>query len=169
MNINQQWIRWATDILKGMGLQPTQNRIEFLYAWMSGENTKAANNPLATTWDMKRVDPGQTNFNWNGGFPVKNYSNWDRIGLRATLNTLLAPGIYPEILRFLRNDISIGQATPLLIRNLQTWGTGQLPVNVWKSWSAGFKKKIGESYSQPARCECCGRACDCLPVQKENS
>jgi hypothetical protein len=137
---------------------------------MSGENTKAKNNPLATTWDMKRVDPGQTNFNFNGGFPVKNYSNWETVGLRATLNTLNQAVYYSEILRYLKSDMSIGTPTSLLLRQLGTWGTGELPIKIFNTWSQEFKKKISQ-FHQPkqSRCECCGRDCDCVPVPKSNS
>jgi hypothetical protein len=140
MEANPYFITWAKDILAGLKLPVTPNRMQFLYAWMSGENTTAKNNPLATTWDMKSIDPGQTNFNYNAGYPVKNYST-HAVGLKATLNTLVA-GYYPEIMRFLKQDVSIGSATTTLISNLKTWGTGLLPVTIYNSWSPEFKKKI---------------------------
>lgn len=141
MNVNPKYVTWAKNILAALKLKPTANRVQFLYAWMSGENTAAKNNPLATTWDMSRVDPGQTNFNYNSGYPVKNYST-PAIGLQATINTLRG-GYYPEILRYLANDLSIGNPTDALLANLRTWGTGALPVTIWRSWPADFKKKLG--------------------------
>lgn len=140
MTVNTYWANWAKSILQALNLKPTTNRIQFLYAWMAGENTKAKNNPLATTWDMKSIDPGQTNFNYNGGYPVKQYSS-PAIGLKATINTLRG-GYYPEILRFLKEDKSIGAATTALLSQLQIWGTGRLPLTIWQSWTPDFKKKL---------------------------
>lgn len=141
MQVNTYWLTWAKNILAALKLKPTANRVQFLYAWMAGENTQAKNNPLATTWDMSKIDPGQQNFNWNGGYPVKSYST-PAIGLQATINTL-RNGYYPEIMRYLQQDISLGNASALLLQNLGTWGTGTLPLTIWRSWPADFKKKLG--------------------------
>lgn len=138
--INTYWLEFSRAICIKLGLKPTANRIQFLYAWMAGENTKAKNNPLATTWDMSRVDPGQQNFNYNGGYPVKSYST-PAIGLQATINTLKG-GYYPEILRFLNSNISLANASGVLIQNLRTWGTGSLPVQIFNSWDQNFKKLL---------------------------
>ena len=147
MEVNQIYIQRSRDILKALNLQPTANRLQFLYAWMSGENTTARNNPLATTWNMAAIDPGQKNFNYNVP-PVKEYSAWP-IGLAATVNTL-KNGYYSEILRFLKNDYSISSPTALLKSQLSLWGTGLLPITIYNSWPADFKKKLQSALALPA-------------------
>jgi len=140
MEVNKYYIDFAKDILTALKLSATPNRISFLYAWMSGENTQAKYNPLATTWNMITVDPKQTNFNFNNGYPVKNYGS-KSIGLIATVNTL-KNGYYPEIIKYLTLDQNIGVASTALIMNLKLWGTGMLPITIYRSWPVSFKKKL---------------------------
>jgi hypothetical protein len=135
--VNKVWISRAQDILKALGLTPTQNRMGFMYAWMAGENTRARNNPLATTWNMASVDPGQTNFN---SVPVRNYSSWD-IGLKATVNTIKL-AYYKSIRDFLAADRPMNEGKSTLAAAFNTWGTGVLPFTIYAGWSPEFKKKL---------------------------
>lgn len=135
---------FADSVLRGIGAPVTQTNRSLIYAWMRGEGTRAANNPLATTQDA----PGATDFNSIG---VKNYPTFQE-GVQATVRTLLN-GRYNGIV----NDLRVGNVDPYNIvqRNAQefdTWGTGaglvgQLvggpppgnvsPWQVGKNWSAG--------------------------------
>jgi hypothetical protein len=127
MSTTREWrLQWAKDFLQGLKLEPTQNRMKFLMAWMAGENTSSTYNPLATTQDMRSVDPGQSNYNYNGGYPVKNYTNYNT-GLKANLITI-QNGYFNEILRYLKQDLDIVNYTPLLVKQLQLWGTGYLVI-----------------------------------------
>lgn len=87
-------------VLKYLNLQPTANRINILRAWAAEENTTAKNNYFATTWN---AEPNRTDkyiggywFNWNNGYPVKNYST-PEIGARAFANTLVYGNYYNNI------------------------------------------------------------------------
>lgn len=87
-------------VLAKMGLPVTANRLTWLLAQSEVENTAAKNNPLATTWNMASVDPGQTNFNNIG---VRNYSTAE-IGATATAKTLLQTKYYPYTIEVFKAD-----------------------------------------------------------------
>ena len=75
---------FAKAILEGLEAPLSDSNVKGLVAWMAQENTKAANNPMATTWDM----PGSTAFNYYKGKPlVKNYPD-PETGIRAQIKTL---------------------------------------------------------------------------------
>lgn len=108
---------FSRQVLRTIGLTPTNNRVNFLLAWMSGENTAAAFNPLATTWPL----PGATNFNSVG---VKNYPSFEH-GVYATAKTLLQPSYYSHIREALAADTSkLYDSDPGLEQDFKTWGTG---------------------------------------------
>lgn len=141
--------KFARDFLAGLQLPVTKNRMQFMLAWQAGENTKATWNPLATTENMKAVDPGQTNFNYNNNFPVKNYTSYE-VGLRANLKTV-QNGYYPEIMRYLKNDLSVTNPTPELIKNLQLWGTGYNVINIARTRQFIIDlQEFGKKYWYPA-------------------
>ncbi len=110
-------------VMQGLGLQPSINRMEFFLVWAAIENTQAKNNPLATTWDMEKVDPGQTTFN---SAKVRNYSS-EGIGVKATVNTIRLK-YYTPIVDALKADKSIHSLSPSnggLIQAFKTWGGTQ--------------------------------------------
>lgn len=112
--------RFATDLLTGIGASPTTENVRLVGAWMSGEGTKAANNPLATTQPWT----GATIFNTlKDGGHVWNYPDYST-GLAATKQTL-TNGYYPGIV----SDLQSGNYTAdqIVSRNwdeFNTWGTG---------------------------------------------
>ena len=82
-------VDWAIDLLNllrrdaggsAKDYPPTPGTISFILHWMGRENTKARNNPLATTWNMGNSD----SFNDHN---VRNYRNRQE-GLEATVRTL---------------------------------------------------------------------------------
>jgi len=145
MTVNNTWLSRAIDILKAMGYKPTPNRIHFVYAWIAGENTRARNNPLATTWNMAATDSGQTNFNRVG---VKNYSNWG-IGLAATVKTLKL-AYYKSIRDFLAADKPMSAGRVPLLQAFNTWGTGILPFTIYDKFSPEFKKQLSSTGNSAA-------------------
>lgn len=83
---------FAQQVLEGIGAPLTANNMMSLLAWMAGEGTKAANNPLATTQGNK--DPelyggGGENWLFNSSL-VKNYPTFED-GVRATVDTINLP------------------------------------------------------------------------------
>jgi hypothetical protein len=121
-------------VLKYLNLQPTANRVNLLRAWAAEENTKAVNNYFATTWNAEpnRADRyiGGYWFNWNGGFPVKNYTT-PEIGARAFAYTLLYGNYYPGILAGL---VSGGP--------LETWYNSQIEREYATYGGSGYGNKV---------------------------
>tara|TARA_R100001463_G_scaffold48448_8_gene97561 strand:- start:1442 stop:2761 length:1320 start_codon:yes stop_codon:yes gene_type:complete len=72
---------FAEAVLRGIGAPVSPSNMSSMLAWMTGENTKAAFNPLATT--RKGFD-GATDFNSAG---VKNFKDFEQ-GVQATVDTL---------------------------------------------------------------------------------
>lgn len=121
---------WSVKFLNRIGnAAPTYESMAFVVAWMSGENTEAAFNPLATTQTM---DPTPANpcFNYlNGKCGVKNYVD-EAQGIEASAITI-ANGHYPNMFYGLQNN------DPEMALNdgeLGTWGTGL--ANVEKAYRA---------------------------------
>lgn len=120
---------FAIAILGGLGAPMTQENIDILLAWMGKENTKATNNPLATT-------QGQGNPEKYGGdvmgddfifnsHKVKNYPDFDT-GVRATVDTINLSW-YSDIKRLLmKGNVSIQDFNRQAIDNLKLWGTWQV-------------------------------------------
>ena len=75
--------QFAVALLNSLGIaEPSTAAVLGIVAQETMEDTKAINNPLATTWNMEL--PGETEFNAAG---VQNYPNING-GLAATVNTL---------------------------------------------------------------------------------
>jgi LAS superfamily LD-carboxypeptidase LdcB len=106
-----------TKILTNVGAKATPENLKFMYAWRAAEGGKAAWNPFNTT---KNAD-GTTNYNENGGHPVKNYPSKE-VGIKATSDTLNA-SYYKKIVSGLQNDIGADKLSTI-IDELKTWGTG---------------------------------------------
>ena len=72
---------FAQAVLRGIGAPVTDMNMQSMLAWMTGENTRAAFNPLATT---RKGFAGATEFNTAG---VKNFKDFEQ-GVAATIETL---------------------------------------------------------------------------------
>lgn len=117
---------WAAQLANALGNpSPDALTLNWVSAWLAGENTAAQYNPLATCQDM----PGATPF--NPPACVKNYPD-HQTGIDATVKTLTHG--YPGYA-----DIRKGIATndpELAMRGLYAapWGTNAAKVeNVWRT------------------------------------
>lgn len=103
-----------------IGFKLTKQNIRFLNAWRKAENTKASNNPFATTINYKN-DPGITKFNLaNSGQGVKNFSTVE-YGADATANTINLR-YYTSLVDKLKNPDSTAEELAM-DPSLRTWGT----------------------------------------------
>jgi hypothetical protein len=75
--------QYASHVLKGIGAPITLHTRRALQTQMQCEGGDAENNPFNTTQKM----PLSWNYNWNGGFPVQNYTTAQE-GIDATVKTL---------------------------------------------------------------------------------
>lgn len=107
---------FARELLRELSAPKTQKNMVALLAWMAGENTKARNNPLATT----RPYPRATNYNSVG---VKHYATL-RDGITATVETLNKP-FYDKIRAALRRGTSVHAVERAIVASL--WGTEHVP------------------------------------------
>lgn len=106
-------IAFYADVLRGLGMTPTYNRMRFLTAWRAAEAGRATWNPFNTMWNG-----GSSGlFNPQG---VKHYPTREA-GLHATVATLKLR-YYPD----LRNRLQADDPAELVAQspNLTTWGTG---------------------------------------------
>lgn len=86
---------------------------DFLVSWSIAENTKATNNPLATTLKL----PGSTGLSGNPD-GVQQYATPEQ-GVAATAQTIKG---YPSILAALRRGVSFGSlSSPSITRELNIW------------------------------------------------
>jgi hypothetical protein len=117
---------FLSDVLKGIGIpNPNSSQLRFMRIWKQVEANQAAWNPLSTTLSL----PGATNYNYNNGFPVKNYP--DRAtGLRATIATINNTRYRSVVnaIKAIQTDININTAMDALDRS--PWGTHFIrPIN----------------------------------------
>ena len=116
---------FAEAILRGIGAPMSTSNMQAMMAWMTGENTRAAFNPLATT---RKGFAGSTNFNTAG---VKNFKDFEQ-GVAATLETLNL-SYYTDIVAALRQGTnpaelqSLVRASPWGTKN---FGTGNLDLQL---------------------------------------
>ena len=113
--------QWAVDFLSTGGWPVTWPNILAVLAWMAGENTTAAWNPLATTYN---VPSASTNFNSSG---VKNYSNVST-GIQASVATVQGTPAYSGIDKALSAGLSDPAAIVAVIAAAPQW-TGQAALN----------------------------------------
>ena len=114
-------------VLGKLGIAPSEQALTFLIQWSKHEERKIGAphgfNPLNTTWNVKE-DKGQTNFNKNAGYPVKNYSTFN-YGVDATAGTLKLK-YYKPILEFLKSPLPLEMAfaqSKGIASSLNTWGS----------------------------------------------
>lgn len=114
--------QWAKDFLTAGGYPISTQNIQAVEAWQQAENTKAGNNPLATTQKMS----GSSAFNQNGGFPVQNYTDYNQ-GIDATVHTVKQSNFKPI------SDALMAGNDPLAVGNAisqSQWGTGRGVLDV---------------------------------------
>ena len=99
--------------------------VNALVAWMGKENTDAMNNPMATTLDYGENTWFNT-FGPNDDLHVRNYADFET-GVAATIQTLLYPGRYTNIVDALTSEEGIDAQTlgtgSEYSDELTTWGT----------------------------------------------
>ena len=122
-------------MIAGLGGNPRNGAaVVFLDKWASAENTRARYNPLATT----QPAAGATDFNSNGGYPVKNYVNQNQ-GIAATVQTL-QNGRYPHIVALLTSPNTVkylAENTGSVTKELRTWGTVNFAADVDRGTRSG--------------------------------
>lgn len=150
--------QFASDVLDQLGIPDNQGAVDFLVTWANFEKRAEGRphgfNPLNTTKDMKKLDAGQTNFNVNAGFPVKNYSNY-KIGVKATADTLKLP-YYKNIVKALKEGkpAALAYLTPNISKEIKTWGTVSFAkkfkdyLSIQKPTATEVKKKASEDFEK---------------------
>jgi hypothetical protein len=115
----------------------TPDKIKYFQTQRRVENTRAKNNPFATTWpggkkETWSYDPGMTRFNSVG---VKNFSNIDA-GVKATADTLRL-NYYTDLLKALRSDENIAMQLykPGVIKGLASWGGSSYPGKIQRIYN----------------------------------
>lgn len=109
---------WAEQFLLELAAPVNNHTVYAILAWLEGENTKARNNPLATT----RSGHAGTAFNSAG---VKNYPTF-AAGMAATVETIeLKP--YSA----LRTEIYRGASAHRIAHEITAspWGTQHVPLD----------------------------------------
>ena len=107
---------FAEAVLRGIGAPVSQSNMSSMLAWMTGENTRAAFNPLATMRQSKTLGEDAGQFNEAG---VRDYKSFDQ-GVAATIETLNL-NYYTDIVSALQRG-----TTPVELRDLvvaSPWGT----------------------------------------------
>lgn len=108
-------------LLSTIGAPHSQANYDTIARWSAKEGTSARYNYLATTLNQ----PGSTNFNSVG---VKNYST-PAAGGTAAGQTLLAAGLYPNILTMFRTSTPSPQWSAGARYDLDTWAHGPSGVH----------------------------------------
>ena len=112
---------FAERLLIGIDAPVTASNIEAVLAWMEGENTRADNNPLATTLSSYDSE-GATYFNTfgdQGQYHVRNYTTPEQ-GLDATISTLNL-SYYSDIKNALQSGTDAAELEKLVADS--PWGT----------------------------------------------
>jgi hypothetical protein len=124
-------LEFGLALLAELHLPDTQENRVALVAWMAGENTKAKNNPLATTMGAKA--DGVTKFNDVG---VRNYPS-AAVGVDATVRTLRLDH-YAGVRLALQN----GHDAELVLRRVAAspWGTGFAGLHALPAVRANFDR-----------------------------
>lgn len=106
--------QWAKDLASALGNNtPNAEVIRFISAWTVGEGTRAAYNPLATTYDL----PPNTSFN---SVNVRNFQSRAQ-GITATVKTLMGNHRgYEDIREGIRTNDAQRSINGLMVA---PWGT----------------------------------------------
>ena len=120
---SSETIGFLKDILIGIGIpNPNTYQMDFIKAWNQAESSRAAWNPLNTTW-KKDNSPIYNSHN------VRNYPN-RQTGLNATISTLLSSRYYDVVtnIKKIKDKDSANQAMSSV--NNSQWGTRFNPPNI---------------------------------------
>ena len=131
--------QFADRFLDSIGAPKSRRNRIAMVAWMEGENTEAAFNPLATTLSM----PGAGQFNYAG---VRNYRNLDD-GVEATRRTLTYGASrdlygYAAIYRRLRANAMPRRTLRAVKKSM--WGTGEQGLASLKRVKADYETYANE-------------------------
>jgi len=107
---------FAEAVLRGIGAPVSQSNMSSMLAWMTGENTRAAFNPLATMRQSKALGEDAGQFNEAG---VRDYKDFDQ-GVAATIETLNL-SYYTDIVSALQRGTTPAELHRLVVASL--WGT----------------------------------------------
>ena len=107
---------FAEAVLRGIGAPLSPNNMSSMLAWMTGENTRAAFNPLATMRQSKALGEDAGQFNEAG---VRDYKDFDQ-GVAATIETLNL-SYYTEVVAALRRGTTPRELRDLVVAS--PWGT----------------------------------------------
>lgn len=108
---------WAEQLLLELGAPVNSHTLDGILAWMAAENTKARNNPLATT----RVSHHGTPFNSAG---VQNYPTFAG-GMDATVETISRTA-YKHLREVIRSGKSAHAIATAVLAS--PWGTQTIPI-----------------------------------------
>lgn len=131
---------WSIEFARALGQNnPSASTINWISAWTAKEGTRAAYNPLATTYDL----PPNTKFNAVG---VRNYTNRAQ-GIEATVRTLRGnhPG-YSDIIEGIVTNNPQKSADGL---KRAPWGTNGTAVEVlWRNADVRDQNLLTEPETQ---------------------
>lgn len=148
-------LQFYKDIIKGVGGNPTCEKMLFFFAWADAEDSDSSYNPFATTYKDTNNECCYHNCLKNGvGYKpidcrvcpegtvpgVRNYKI-KSAGINATVNTIKAR-YYPNLLSKLKNDSTTALDLASETSELSVWGTGSLPLQVLKKNSTINPKAI---------------------------
>jgi hypothetical protein len=155
--------QWAKDFLDAAVLPVTAENVRAVVSWIraeSGDPPNAARfNPLNTTERM----PGSWNYNYNGGYPVQNYGDY-QTGIRANA-IVLRNGRYPQVVAALQRGNDAEAVINAVV--VSPWGTRHIvlvppivsPLPAWPN-TPGLPAKVNPMHN-PAIVPLGGVAADC--------
>ena len=132
---------FATQVLLAIGALPSINNLKAMLSWMQGENTRAGNNPLATTWS-EYDNQGATWFNTfgdEGQYHVRNYATPEQ-GVEATVKTL-QQGYYTDIVAALQRGTTTDELESLVQQS--PWGTKNFGYVESGDYQDAFSTQLG--------------------------
>ena len=124
---------WAEQFLLGLGAPLNNHTVYAILAQMAGENTKARNNPLATTHSAHVV--GESDFNAAG---VKNFPTFCA-GMAASLETISRPP-YDAVRAAIHRGVSAHDIVAAI--EASSWGTHNIPLAAVIADPARYARKM---------------------------
>lgn len=116
--------QWAVSFLLQAGFPTTPENIRAVVSWEYAESgvppSAAMWNPLNTTQKM----PGSTNFNYNGGYPVQNYTSYVQ-GVQANAK-VIHNGYYPNVVAALNAGNDAQAVVDAVV--VSPWGTHHITL-----------------------------------------
>jgi len=116
--------QWAHDFLTEGRFPVTVENLRAVVSWEFAESGNPPNaakyNPLNTTQRM----PGSWDFNWNGGYPVQNYPDY-QTGITANAH-VIRNGYYPHVVAALEAGHDAQAVVNAIV--LSPWGTRHITL-----------------------------------------